>query len=108
MMKSVLNAMRKAATLSTISVQYRNVDGYHVFTSADMRGLYVASKDARQAFDSVGPLLQELFAIKTGQACDVEPARDFNEFMDAVRDHRRRQAPQQILGDRQFVIRCAA
>ncbi len=43
-----------------IDVEYRNLDGYHVFTSDDVYGLYVANKDARQAFDGVALALSEL------------------------------------------------
>ena len=34
----------------TINVQYKNIEGYHVFTSDDVDGLYIASKDPRKAF----------------------------------------------------------
>lgn len=46
---------RSAAT----NISYRSVNGYHVFTSDDVRGLYVASKDAQKALESVGAILKE-------------------------------------------------
>ena len=45
---------------ATVAVEYRFIDGYHVFTSRDVYGLYVASKDPRKAFDGVAPAIQQL------------------------------------------------
>ena len=61
----------REAQAATIRAQYRFVDGYHVFTSEDVRGLYVASKDAREAFDKCLP----------GSRAAHQP-----ETQDAVRD----------------------
>jgi hypothetical protein len=80
------------APVATVRAQYRLVDGYHVFTSEDVRGLYVASKNAREAFDSVRPVLEQLISLKLKVRCEIEPVMSFDQFMayiearDSVRD----------------------
>jgi hypothetical protein len=66
--------------ISTINVRYKFLDGYHVFTSRDVRGLYVASRDPEKAFNSVGPILSELLQYRMSAPVVVEPAVDLEEF----------------------------
>lgn len=93
--------------VGTIRAQYRFVDGYHIFTSEDVRGLYVASKDAKKAFDSVCPILRELVSRKLKIACEVEPTMTFDEFMTDV-EARRAMPDLPALGNREFIVRRAA
>jgi hypothetical protein len=94
------------ALVATIHAQYRFVDGYHVFTSEDVRGLYVASKDPEQAFDSVCPVLQELVTLKLKVPCTIEPTMTFAEFMAHV--HERGSMPAApVMASRDFIVRCA-
>ncbi len=97
----------KEAEAATIHAQYRFVSGYHIFTSKDVRGLYVASKDAKRAFDSVGPILQELVSRKLGSPCEIEPTMTFEQFIAYV-DARRLMPAAPVLGNREFVVRRAA
>lgn len=90
--------------VATIRTQYRFVDGYHVFTSEDVRGLYVASKDAKEAFDSVCPVLRELITLKLKTPCEVEPAMAFNEFMACI-EARESMPDTPVLGSREFIVR---
>lgn len=88
----------------TIAVKYRYVDGYHVFTSEDVRGLHVASKDAKKAFDSVSEVLQELLSHMMKQkGVVVVPTAPFEEWM----KRREAGAPSHppFLGNRNFVIK---
>ena len=71
----------KEPTAATIHVTYRFIDGYHVFTSEDVKGIYVASKEARIAFDNVGPVLKDLIELKLKHAVEVEPTMTFDAFM---------------------------
>ena len=57
---------KPAGEYVAVSVGYRFVDGYHVFTSQDVRGLYVASRDPRKAYENVAEVLQELMAKQIG------------------------------------------
>lgn len=83
------------------------MDGYHVFTSEDVRGLYVASKDPKKAFDQVAPTLAMLLERKLGAACEVLTAETFDEFMRRCRSDTRTPMPP-TMGDRSYVVRCAA
>lgn len=97
----------KEARVATIHAQYRFVDGYHVFTSEEVRGLYVASKDAREAYDSVGPVLEELLALKLKTPCEIEPAMSFDQFMASIEACKT--APDvPMRADREFIVRLAS
>ena len=48
----------------TIHVVYRRVGGWHVFTSDEVKGLYVAHKDFRTAYEDVAPTIEYLLAEK--------------------------------------------
>jgi hypothetical protein len=93
---------------ATVAVQYRFIDGYHVFTSHEVYGLYVASKDPNKAYHDVGPAIEQLLKLNEGVECSVEPAFCLREFIKVVRG----QAPEawqlQRLSSRRFVLRPAA
>ena len=61
-------------------VTYRNLEGVHVFTSEDVRGLYVASRDLREAYEEVAEALHELLKFK-GIAASYRPAMSTDEFL---------------------------
>jgi uncharacterized linocin/CFP29 family protein len=52
------------AAPDTVRVTYRDLDGVHVFTSDDVRGLYVADRDIRQAYEEVPQALSELLKFR--------------------------------------------
>jgi hypothetical protein len=95
-----------------VSVGYRFVDGYHVFTSQDARGLYVASRDPRKAYESVAEVLQELMARQNGvSVVEVVPTLTFEEWLS--RRRQRKAEPKlsyrpPVLRRRDFVVRLAA
>ena len=95
-----------------IDVQYRHVDGYHVFTSDDVYGLYVASKDARKAFDGVAPALAVLLERNYEIVAAVEPAVPFSDFLKSrwpqFPDAPERPRPPQVLRDQRYVLKQAA
>jgi hypothetical protein len=63
---------------AAIRVAYRFIDGYHIYTSDDVYGLYVASQDAQKAYAAVAPSLQKLIELNEGITCQVEPALLFS------------------------------
>jgi hypothetical protein len=69
--------------LDTVRVTYRNIDGIHVFTSDDVRGLYVADRDPRQAFEQVSEALHEIMKFKGVQA-SYKAAITADEFLRLV------------------------
>jgi hypothetical protein len=89
----------------SIKVGYRFVEGYHIFTSPDVRGLHVASRDPRKAYDSVAEVLQELISRKNGPVVKIAPALTFEEWLDRRHGSQRTEP---ILRERDFVIQLAA
>jgi len=107
--ENVRNAMSRGGT-ATITVCYRNVEGYHTFTSEDLRGLYVSSKDARTAFEDVPVVLKALIDLKAKGECVVEPMISFEEWLesdDGSVQSRAESAPL-ALGNRRYLVREAA
>jgi len=47
---------------TVIVVDHRLIDGWHVFTSCQVRGLYVAHLDRELAYTAVAPTIQLLLA----------------------------------------------
>jgi len=91
---------------TTVKVQYRNRDGYHIFTSDQVFGLYVATRDAGRAVDQLQPALETLLFRNYGVKCRLEPAAEFGEFIAHHRTARAETAP--ALGERTYVVRKAA
>lgn len=73
--------------ITSFKVDYKNVQGWHVFTSEELPGLYVASKDPEKAYDDVAGAIAMLVELDTGITCKVAPEVPFSEF---VQTHRRR------------------
>ncbi len=63
-----------------VNVTYRNIDGVHVFTSEDVRGLYVAGRDLRQAYEGVPEALHELMKYHKIEAF-YRPMMTTDEFL---------------------------
>jgi hypothetical protein len=46
----------------TLQIEYREIEGYHIFTSPDVYGLYIATKDPARAQALIAPSAAELLA----------------------------------------------
>jgi hypothetical protein len=66
---------------TAIQVKYRFIDGYHVYTSEDVYGLYVANRDPIKAYDAVSRSLEKLIKLNEGITCRVEPALTYSELV---------------------------
>jgi hypothetical protein len=64
-----------------IKVDYRNIDGVHVFTSHEVPGLYVASADAREAFESVSEGISLHLKLNKDLDITVDAAMSADEFL---------------------------
>lgn len=73
------------AEAATIRVNYRFIDGYHVYTSDDVYGLYIAKRDAQAAYEAVAPSLERLIKLNEGIVCRVEPTLTFSELVRSAR-----------------------
>jgi hypothetical protein len=74
-----------AELTAAIRVSYRFIDGYHVYTSDDVYGLYVANRDPARAYAAVGPSLEKLIRLNEGISCRVEPVLTFSELVRSAR-----------------------
>lgn len=72
---------------ATILVDYQVIDGWHVFTSTQVKGLYVAHPDQRMAYDAIGPTIEKLLAENERVLATVSPALTFDAFLERVRQH---------------------
>jgi hypothetical protein len=71
---------------AAIRVNYRFVDGHHIYTSEDVYGLYVANSDPAKAYAAVGPSLENLIQLSEGISCRVEPVLTFSELVRSARN----------------------
>jgi len=90
---------------AAIRVSYRFIDGYHVYTSEDVYGLYVANRDPRAAFQAVAPSLEKLMRLNEGISCRVEPALTFSELVRSSRHPE--EPPVHEITARSFIARAA-
>lgn len=72
---------------SVILVDYRIIDGWHVFTSDQVRGLYVANPDQHLAYESVAPTIEKLLAENESVHVAVKPVLPFGTFLDRLKRH---------------------
>jgi len=74
--------MDKAMTKATIvEVGYRYLDGYHLFTSNEIKGLFIGSSDYERAFYDVANAIQILMKANHNVDCTAQPMQTFQEFI---------------------------
>jgi hypothetical protein len=95
------NAMPDS-NISTITVDYRIIDGWHVFTSADVRGLYVANENQEAAFNAVGATIETLLQLNENVRVEVRPAITFSRFLEQMKGRSSQAMPSP--GSSQFVV----
>ena len=71
--------------ITSIRVDYKFVDGWHVFSSEQIAGLYVASQDPERAYNDVGTSIEKLLKLNEGIECSVTPELSFPEYVEAQR-----------------------
>lgn len=67
--------------VTSIGVQYKHAEGWHVFFSDDLPGLYVASEDPRKAYDDIAPAIEKLIKLDTGVTVTAEPQLSFEQWL---------------------------
>jgi hypothetical protein len=80
---------------TSIDVTHKVVEGWHVFESEQMPGLYIAHRDARRAYKAVGPAIEKLVGLDTGMVCRAVPDVPFNVFISKARAELTNAAAQQ-------------
>jgi hypothetical protein len=63
----------KSGSLPSIALQYKFVEGFHIFFAMDMPGFYVASRDMEKAVANILPSLCTLIKLDAA-AQDVSEA----------------------------------
>lgn len=58
-------------------ISYEHADGLHIFTSNQILGLLVASRNARQAIDQLVPTITALIKANDGRELTVELGKEF-------------------------------
>ena len=66
---------------TSVRVEYRHTDGWHIFSSDQLPGLYVASQDAKRAFADVATAIEKLLKLNEGLDVRAEPELSFEEFV---------------------------
>ena len=67
-----------------VTVRYRSRDGWHLFTSDQIGGLFVASPDLKVAFDDVPKAISVLMKLDHGFDCVVQPKLDYAQFIELM------------------------
>ena len=93
---------------TSIPVAYKCVDGWHVFSSPSMPGLYVSSQDAEKAFHDVGPSIEVLFEMDEGVKIRAVAESKLSEFLAEVKGYAAEPKPYMELSDRRFALLEAA
>lgn len=81
---------------TSIKVQYKFADDWHVFFSDDLAGLYVASKNPRKALKDVVPAIEQLIELDGGVKVRVEIEPPMSEFLTML--NRKRQGAKSVKG----------
>ena len=66
---------------TTVVVDYSFQDGYHVFTSKDVYGLLVASKEISKAITDLAPTIETLVRLNHGISVRADMTEEFGEFL---------------------------
>lgn len=102
--------MSRSESSAWVQVFYRYHKEHHVFTSPDVRGLYVASKDPRKAFNAVPASIKTLLAYELSEKIKpeqikVEMPLTFTEFKQSIRQEEDAIEPNDLaLTDRPFRV----
>ena len=69
------------SALAEITVAYQTREGWHLFTSDQMDGLFVASPDLKTAFEDVPNAVSMLLKLDHDFDCVVQPQLSYEEFL---------------------------
>lgn len=87
--------------MTAVRVKYEFIDGHHVFTSDDVRGLLVVSQDAATAYEDVGRSIETILKLSEGMDCQAMPLERF-------KDYTRRKAAEQSAQSEEPTIRLSS
>ena len=93
--------------ISSIRVDYKHRDGWHIFTCEALPGLYVASEDAKRAYNDVAVAVKMLLSLDYAMECQVQPETPFDEFASVNHVRTSRARPTSLETHRYAVYACA-
>ena len=94
---------------TSVRVDYSHTDGWHVFRSDQISGLYIASEDAERAFNDVSAAIKLLVELDFGVECRVERELSFAEFRRAAMGHvEQTEPPMTRLSSQSYSVHTAA
>ena len=90
----------------TICARYKGVDGWHIFDSDEMPGLFVASRDPSTAFKDLAPAIEMLFKLDEGITCTAFPEATLEEFLEALKGqtHADEATKALVMEDKRFIV----
>ena len=89
--------------ITTIIVQYKNINGYHYFYSTDVLGLHIGERDLEAAFIDLPEVIQTLMKANHNITCKAVPLMTFDEFLKSEQGNNQLQE-----GSRNFELKIAA
>ena len=96
---------KEMSVQATVSIEYEFEEGCHVFTSDDVDGLLVVSKDPETAFKDVAPAIEMLFKLNEKVEVRATPMATLSEFLRATKDgERAERASHSITRQRDFAV----
>jgi len=97
------NGGEAMTAITSICVRYKAQDGWHVFYSEDLPGLYVANPSVEVAYTDVAPAIQALMELDLGVPCRVEPESTLAEFVERTKGVTPR-VKHSMAGDRRYMV----
>lgn len=82
------STMPKDTVIASVCVEYKHVEGWHVFSSSEMPGLYVAHRDAEAAYKDVSASIEALIRLNEGVDCTAIPQEPVSSFLKSIRARR--------------------
>lgn len=89
---------------TSICVSYKNTDGWHVFASDDLPGLYIASQDALTAYNDISDAIEKLLKLNQGITVKAEPELSFEEFIRAASSEEKALERPMVLSSKRYVV----
>jgi len=102
----MVESMGKSVETATVTVNYRFIEGQHVFTSEDVYGLYIAFSDPSKAYGALVGSIEKLIELNEGVRCTVRPTMPLREFLDRLKPDAHAIPHPAYLSDQQFVVDC--
>ncbi len=96
-------------TKTSIKVTYKGADDWHVFTSNEVPGLLVASKDVKEAYEDIPQSIEMFMLLNEEVECTVEPEVAIVEFLRRLKSKGKAfDVPKFYMTDHRFALRAAA